>query len=364
MSLPESLKFTPPMWKAGVQVAVAGVVAFLIAHYTKLPQGYWAVITAVMIVQASIGASINAAADRIVSTSVGTIIGYLVAVSVPSTFVGTVAGLFIALVPLAMMAAKNPSYRIAPLTAAILFIAAPSHASVFLSGLHRVIEITIGSVIGVAVAFLVFPSRAETTLRKEAGKAIALLAELFTLEVEGLDHPDDKAGKDQIAATKAQLGKHYRTIDTLTKAVEKEQQSRLSEGQIDPRRLGRDLQRLNAAVTFLPSVKHLERPEDGTETLAAPLQTVSAATRDYLDALASAVIDGTEPPPLDNLRKVYAQFSEEAAAARQAATQDKSFQERRQVEGFIAAFKFALDQVPNSLEDLVDSFTEDTGGNA
>ena len=76
---------------------------------------------------------------------------------------------------LGMLAARVPSFRIAPVTAAILLAAAPSHTDAFISALHRVVEITIGCGIGVAVALIVVPSRQTSAcVRRRAARSRCL----------------------------------------------------------------------------------------------------------------------------------------------------------------------------------------------
>lgn len=106
------------VWKAGLRTAAAGGLAFICAEILALPQGYWAVLTAIVIMQASIGASLAAAAD-LLGTLAGAALGLVLASVTPSTKLGTLAALILSIGMLAMLAARYPSFRIAPMTAAI-----------------------------------------------------------------------------------------------------------------------------------------------------------------------------------------------------------------------------------------------------
>jgi uncharacterized membrane protein YccC len=46
------------------RMTVAGLLAYLLAELFALPQGYWAVFSAVIIMQASVGGSVKATLDR------------------------------------------------------------------------------------------------------------------------------------------------------------------------------------------------------------------------------------------------------------------------------------------------------------
>ena len=43
----------------GARITVAGLAAFALAQLVSLPQGYWAVFTAVLVTQASVGGSLT-----------------------------------------------------------------------------------------------------------------------------------------------------------------------------------------------------------------------------------------------------------------------------------------------------------------
>src|SRR3954469_864313 len=58
-----------------VRVSAAVVAAYALATLLRLPQGYWAVFTAVIIVQGSLGATITASIERFMGTVVGALVG-------------------------------------------------------------------------------------------------------------------------------------------------------------------------------------------------------------------------------------------------------------------------------------------------
>ena len=50
--------------KLALRVTIAGTLAYAVTKLLDLPQGYWAVITAVVVVQASVGGSASAVSTR------------------------------------------------------------------------------------------------------------------------------------------------------------------------------------------------------------------------------------------------------------------------------------------------------------
>src|SRR5262245_7847600 len=60
-------------------MTVAGLLAYALAEIFALPQGYWAVFSAIIITQASVGGSVRATADRLIGTIGGALAGAVVA---------------------------------------------------------------------------------------------------------------------------------------------------------------------------------------------------------------------------------------------------------------------------------------------
>ena len=69
------------------RMTVAGLLAYVLAELFALPQGYWAVFSAIIIVQASVGGSIKATTDRLIGTISGAVAGGAVAYLLPQTSV-------------------------------------------------------------------------------------------------------------------------------------------------------------------------------------------------------------------------------------------------------------------------------------
>jgi len=155
-----------------IKVATASVAAFVIATLLQLPQGYWSVISALIVVQASLGGTVAAAQERAVGTVVGSLVGGAAAFLHPHSLLGTSVTLTVTVAALAFAAAGRPMLRIAPITAAILLVATANQANTFETALERIIEVLIGCAIGVVTTLLVFPARVDRDLAREA-RAIA-----------------------------------------------------------------------------------------------------------------------------------------------------------------------------------------------
>src|SRR6185369_15485407 len=120
----------PSEFQLGLRIVIAGMAAFFIVDAVLgLPQSYWAVLTAVLVMQASLGGSIKASIERIIGTITGAIWGVVVALTIPHGSSWLLAtALFLSLAPLALLVAFKPTYRIAPVTAIIVLLGSSSAA--------------------------------------------------------------------------------------------------------------------------------------------------------------------------------------------------------------------------------------------
>jgi uncharacterized membrane protein YccC len=173
-----------------VRVSVAVGAAFLVGAMLHLPQAYWAVFTAVIVVQTSIGGTITAATERMIGTVVGGLVGMAAAYVRTQTVIEEGLVLSAAIAILAFAAAVRPSLRVAPITAAIVLVGGSAHMDPFKAAVWRVVEILIGSVIGLSSTLLIFPARARMAVARrvcEAMTQLSSLLELNALRLEGTD---------------------------------------------------------------------------------------------------------------------------------------------------------------------------------
>ena len=148
------------------------MLAFAIYRVFHLPQGYWAVFTVVIVMQASIGGTLAASIDRTKGTALGALVGAFAAWLHPSTAIGLGAAMTLAVGLTAFLAALRPSLKVAPVTAVIMLII-PAGASPLVSAGYRVLEIVIGGVIGVAATLLIFPARSTSVVTAKANEVLA-----------------------------------------------------------------------------------------------------------------------------------------------------------------------------------------------
>ena len=255
-------------------MTVGAIAAFALAELLGLAQGYWAVLTVVIVMQASVGGSLKATVERLVGTLGGAVLGGALAAILPldDPFM-LAAGLAAAILPLAFIAAVDPRFRVAPLTAVIVLLSPTGQqiSPIFFT-LERIGQIALGSAVALAVSLLVLPARAHNILAQATGRLIGLLADFFVLLLAGLTRPVDGAEvrRLQIATRRTIV-----QIETIAEEAQRERASRLTDDP-DPDPILRTSLRMRsdmimlarAAIEPLPAVVG-ERLQSAINGLAA-----------------------------------------------------------------------------------------------
>jgi uncharacterized membrane protein YccC len=190
------------------RTTVAAVATLFLVTALGLPQGYWAVITTVIVMQANLGGSIRAAWARLAGTAIGAASGALAASLGGPAWVALALAVFVTLAVCTGIARLRDSSRVAGITAVIVILAGHPGTSPFAVGLDRFFEIAIGIVTALAVSAAVLPSRASQAQALGLAKIFEDVAVFFATVVEGRlreDYPERQvfALKDRILRTLA-----------------------------------------------------------------------------------------------------------------------------------------------------------------
>ena len=152
----------PQVLRHATQMTIAAVLTFVAAWAFALPEGYWAVISAVVVMQSSLGGTLGASLDRLMATVTGAMVGAACVTLRGLAPMPEVVAMTLAVGPTVLLAALRPSFRLAPVTAVIVLVGA-SPGAARLTAFHRVMQIALGCVVGVPTAHLVLPDRAIKT---------------------------------------------------------------------------------------------------------------------------------------------------------------------------------------------------------
>jgi uncharacterized membrane protein YccC len=287
-----------------VRIAVAAVAAYTIAVALHLMLPLWAVLTSLIVTQMSVGRSLKATRDYMLGTIGGAIYGGAIAVLIPHSGEGSLLALLVlAVTPLAFIAAINPSLSSATVTAVIVLLLPTMHQSNPLdSAIDRVIEVSVGALTGLAVSFLVLPSRAVSQIRVNAARLIELLAAAFDALLAGL-----RDGLDNDAL--------HRIQDGIGTEAERERAARLSSGP-DTGPLLRTILRLRHDLVMIGRECLVALPADVQARLDAPLSGVRDAIANHLREVATSLRNGINPPAFQPVDLALQAYAGEVAAVR------------------------------------------------
>ncbi len=334
-----------------VTVGAAGAYAIASALHLRLP--LWAVLTSLIVTQMSVGRSLKATRDYMFGTVGGAVYGGAIAVLLPhSGELGLIASLVLAVAPLAFVAAINPSLNTATVTAVIvLLVPAMSHVDPLDSAIDRVMEVTVGVVIGLLVSFFVLPSRAHSQIRVSAARTLELIAAAFRELLAGLTRGLDN---DALHRIQDGIGSALAELNALGAEAERERAAYLSRGTVTGPLLRTTL-RLRHDVVMIGRGCVAPLPPDLQARLAGPLEEISDAFVTYLRSMAAALRNRAAAPPASAVDAALKSYAAEVAAVRsEGLTRGLSGDV---VERFFA-MGFVLEQMRQNLKDLERCVTE------
>jgi uncharacterized membrane protein YccC len=333
--------------RLAARTTIAGLLAFLIANALGLPQAYWAVFTAIIVMQGSVGGSLKATVDRLIGTLGGAAYGAAVATFLAHRGEFALAtAVVIALAPLALLSALRASFRIAPVTAIIVLLGTSSQGSDPLAAaVDRVLEIALGCVVGLAVSLLVLPARAHGVLVAAARDVLARMAAVLPVLLDGCTQPLDSAAvQEHFKALRGGLAK----LEAAGDEARHERASRLTD-EPDPEPLVRTLRRLRNDLATLGRAAAEPLPPLVAARLAPPLARLAAALPPFLRALGAALAQRAQPPALDDVEVALDGYAAEMAALRSEGI-TRTLPGATVTQPF--ALGFALDQLRQDLRDL------------
>lgn len=239
----ESFRFYRSTVALAARTTVAALLTFGACQLLGSNQSHWAVLTAIIVMEASLGGSLKAAFDRFVGSLGGALWGVSIMLLLPHTSIRELCiALFAAVAPLALLVAWRPDHRVAPITAVILLLT-PDVEGVgpLLPAGQRLIEIGTGSIVALAVAMFFLPARAHAVLGGAAGHALMLMADLLDSLAETLSGEPEPPN---VASLHARIRRAISEAEAAADEAVRERRNLLANGP-DPEPLCRTLRRLS-----------------------------------------------------------------------------------------------------------------------
>jgi uncharacterized membrane protein YccC len=337
-----------PRLRFCLRATVNALLAFALAHILAVPlHGVWAVPTAVMVIQLSIGGSLKAATDYFIGTIGGAVYASAVAALVPHPTVLALAGvLALAIAPLAYAAAANPSFRVAPVTAVlVLMISTQLGETPTELAFDRLLEVAVGGGVAIAVSLLVLPARAHALGMSAAVRALEHMAQVLPAVIAGFR---SKRDPHQNVRLQDDVGEAVHAFAEVAGEAKPERLVHLA-SEPDPAMLARVLLRLRHDLVMIGRTASAPFPDPVAARLAPPLAQIAAAARDYLLASASALSARHASPPLEPVATAVTAYMSNVGSLRTEGPMDGLPVGERER---IFALGFALEQLQQSFSEL------------
>ena len=330
-----------------LRVTVAALLSLAFASYLNLTLPLWAVLTALIVTQMSVGRSLNATVDYLVGTLGGAIYGGAIAVFVPhSSEFALLMALALAVAPLALIATMNPSLSAAPITAIIvLLVPTITHATPLASAIDRVLEVALGAITGLLVSFFLLPSTAHRLAIETASRTLRLMAQAVDELIAGLTQNVDV---EALRQTQDGIGQALAQLNTIGAEAERERSAHLT-GAPNTGPLLRTLLRLRHDLVIVGRAAVVPLPEALQARLKSALTTIAASVGDYLKVCGAALLARRAPPSLVTVDAALNAYAVEVARLRAEGM-------TRSLPGDVAerffATRFALEELHQHLQDL------------
>jgi uncharacterized membrane protein YccC len=297
-----------------VRVTVSALLTLVIGQWLEVPLVLWAVLTAVIVTQTSVGRSLKATIDYFIGTLGGAIYAGAVAAVIPHASELALLGvLALAVAPLVLLAAINSSFNVAPFTAIIVVLAPTiTHSTPIESAFYRVIEVALGALTGLLVSLTVFPARAHALAIEAAARMLDLVPQALKDMFAGFTGTLDAAA---IQPIQERIGQSIAGLDVIYAEVKRERMTQRAY-EPDPGPLLRTLLRLRHDLVIVGRAAVVPLPQALQPRLRPPLARLVAAASDYLRGCASALIARGPPPPLDGVVSAFEGYAAEIAAIR------------------------------------------------
>lgn len=342
-----------PQLRLAVQTAFATVAAYGLVGLLAFQQGYWAIMTAILVVQASVGASLGLAFERLLATVLGAVAGVVAVVALEGGPFYTFLSLFLAVVGLTYFA-RRPSFRLAPVTAAIVILSNPGKGAVLFAAMERVLEIGLGALVGVSTSLFLFPLRSAEALTGHVAEMAPLLSEGFSHSIAAALGEQPQRTEKELVAYGAKVRAGLRAAESLTISAQRELAGYLAD-HADPASLLRSIRRLWNTEVMVMRAARSPLPGGVADRLASSLHDVGRAAEGYFAALSEITGKGGVPPDVGDVEDAVAVFNDAIMVARrEGAFRDMSTDDVAR----LFALTFALEQLPQNFAELSDRLAD------
>ena len=149
-------------WKHGLKTAVAAGICLALVRVFGFSQGYWACVTAIVVMQSERAATLTVSRDRLVGTAVGALVGWGTATVWHGHLIVYAIAVLICMVIPEVMGLKGAGRMAGVATTIVLLV--PSTAPHGRIALDRFLEVSFGIVVALVVSQVLWRETATAKL--------------------------------------------------------------------------------------------------------------------------------------------------------------------------------------------------------
>ncbi|MCU1297025.1 MAG: conserved rane protein of unknown function [Acidobacteriaceae bacterium] len=139
------------------RTTVAAIVALMVARFFHLQEAYWACITAIIVTQSNLEATLAISSQRLAGTALGAAAGALISSYFGANVIDFGLGLFVLGLLCAALRLEKNAYRYAGITLAIVLLV-PHPSTAWMVAAHRFLEVSIGIAVSLLLS-AIWPER-------------------------------------------------------------------------------------------------------------------------------------------------------------------------------------------------------------
>jgi len=295
--------------KQAIKTAIAGVAAMYVTRLFHLPQGYWAAISALIVMQSNVGATLSASRTRLAGTAVGAVVGGAFMALLGDNMLDFALAVALAFF-LCFVLRLPDSQRLATVTVAIIMLIAQS-ASAWVVALHRFIEVSLGILIALVVSLTLWPNHARRSLREGLAAALVNLGALYQAAM-GVDQA---AASDSLKALDAQVSDVFRDNAALLENALHEVFGPMRDRE-SLALLAAQVERIRQAVERLEFAVRDGAPETYLRRFDAELEQLHSAIAAAFGSLSDSIRAGKPDPRWPELTAAISALDNKAALVR------------------------------------------------
>jgi uncharacterized membrane protein YccC len=302
--------------KQAIKTAIAGLISLYVTDLFHLPEGYWAAISALIVMQSNVGATLTAARTRLAGTAVGAVVGGLFVALFGMNMLGFALAVTIAFFACDLLHLAD-SQRLATVTVAIIILIGRT-SSAWVIALHRFAEVALGILIALVVSLTLWPNHARRAVRQ--GLAAALTGSRAFYQALMRSYRGESS--ESVETLREQVSDALRKNADLLKSALQEAFGPMKERE-SLALLSSQVERIFHAVETLEFAVRDSAPDQHFSNFEVDLRTLEAAISAAFDSLSNSIAAGKLFPGWPDLPPKIASLEQRVDQARKAgATSD------------------------------------------